>query len=214
MIAILFSFNGSSMMGGGSETFSYDVKYFTGSLILTFTMLWAFIVGILITTKAYRNDDYSFVTNQSASTYSNILFLLSACAFAGVTAFLSTHLFQLIAVFVLKDHSFMMQQLTVIEMLKGFSASFLYIFLIASIGYFAGMLIQFNRAFVFILPVVIFGLLILEGVVTGESTILVKTGIFFGDETSFVLFAVKVIGVSSLFYAAASFLLRQMEVKA
>ena len=67
LLAMLFSFNGVGMMGSSNGSVEMDIQYYSADIVVVFTMLWAFITAILITTKAYRNDDFAFVTNRLSS---------------------------------------------------------------------------------------------------------------------------------------------------
>ena len=78
LLAHLFSLGGVASMGMGGTNLSVDVKYYSADLVIGFTMLWAFVTAITITTKPYRNHDFTFVTNRLSSSLSNILFLLTA----------------------------------------------------------------------------------------------------------------------------------------
>jgi hypothetical protein len=212
LLAIFFSFNGTGMSGGSSGTLDYEVHYFTSDIIQVFMMLWAFIQAIIITTKAYRYDDYAFVTNRRISHYSNVLFLFSASVFAGVTVYLSTHLFKVITYIVKDSSSIMVDSLTVTGLSSGVAASSLYIFLFASAGYFVGMLVQFHKLFSFLLPAAFFGALILDGL-TGEPVLLLNAATFFGAEASFFVFLIKILGVSFLLLLGSMGVSRRMEVR-
>jgi hypothetical protein len=212
LLAIFFSFNGTGMSGGSSGTLDYEIHYMTNDLIQMFMMLWAFISAIIITTKAYRYDDYAFVTNRRISHYSNVLFLFSASVFAGITVILSAHVFKLITYFSKDPSSIMVDSLTTGELLTGTAASILYIFLFASAGYFVGILVQFNRIFSFLLPAVFVGALILDGL-TGNPTLLVNATTFFGAETSFFVFLIKILGVSFLLLLGSMGVSNRLEVR-
>ena len=92
LLAMLFSFNGVGMMGSSNASVEMDIQYYSADIVVVFTMLWAFITAILITTKAYRNDDFAFVTNRLSSNLSNMLFLLTASILGGILAILSSYL--------------------------------------------------------------------------------------------------------------------------
>ncbi|ANX10718.1 hypothetical protein ABE41_001655 [Fictibacillus arsenicus] len=212
LLAILFSLNGTGMSGGSSGTFSYDVNYYTGDIIQVLVMIWAFITAIIITTKAYRYDDYSFVTNRLISHYSNILFLISASILAGIMVFFSGHLFRLITIFLKNADSIMVSELTLLDTLKVITASILYIFLCASIGYFVGILIQLNRLFSFLLPVLFVGALFVDGL-NNDPTLFPSIIFFFGSEKFLLLLILKIILASALFYMLAISFSNRMEVR-
>ncbi|XXM73019.1 hypothetical protein ACQ0QQ_03725 [Lysinibacillus sphaericus] len=212
LLAILFSFNGTGMSGGSSASLDYEVHYFTSDLIQVFMMIWAFITAVLITTKSYRFEDTVFVTNRWISHLSNVLFLFTASVFAGITVYLASHLFKVITFMVKEDSSIMVESLRAAGLLAGIPASILYIFLFASTGYFVGMLVQFNKIFSLVLPVLFVGILILDGL-GGDPALLVNVGTFFGSETSLSIFLVKILGVSVLLLLGGMGVSSRLEVR-
>lgn len=73
-IGLLLSTNGSRMMGTSYNGFSIDINYYTGDISIVITLIWSFITAIIITTKAYRNDDFVFVANRVSRHLSNMFF--------------------------------------------------------------------------------------------------------------------------------------------
>ena len=99
LLAILFSLNGVASMGMGGTNLSVDVKYYSADLVIIFTMLWSFVTAITITTKPYRNHDFTFVSNRLSSSLSNILFLLTASFIGSITATLSWKLSEITSIY-------------------------------------------------------------------------------------------------------------------
>lgn len=99
LLAILFSFNGAGMMGSSNASVEVDIQFYSADIVVVFTMLWAFITAILITTKAYRNDDFAFVTNRLSSNLSNMIFLLTASILGATLAILSSYLMKVMMYF-------------------------------------------------------------------------------------------------------------------
>ncbi|WP_421383118.1 hypothetical protein ACOJQI_02215 [Bacillus salacetis] len=214
IIGLLFSMNGEGMSGGGTEYFGYEVKFFTGSLILAFVMVWAFISSILFTTKAYRYDDFSFVSNRAASHFSNILFMMYSSVLAAVTVYLSSYVLKLIVQLSGSGAYILSAPMTFGGFLSGMGGMILYIFLLAALGYVCGMLVQYSKIFLGVLPAVVFGAVFLEGFYShNEPTLIPMIFSFFGRETSFFLFAVKVIVVSAIAFGTAILISNRMEVK-
>jgi hypothetical protein len=213
VMAILFSLGGEGGGGGGSDTFSYDMKFYSGNIIIAFMMIWAFISAIVVTTQAYRYDDYTFVANRLSSHLANILFLGLASVIGGVTFVLASQSLKL-SVFFLKDREFIESQpMTVLQMAEGLAATILYLFLFTAIGYLVGMLVQKNRVFIIILPGLLFGSLFLNVLLASESTLVIDIGQFFVRETSFLLFTLKVLLASALAYAISAWISNSLEVR-
>lgn len=213
IIGLLFSLGGEGGGGGGSETFSYSMNYYSGNIILAFMMIWAFISAIVVTTQAYRFDDYSFVANRLSSHLSNILFLGWASVIGGVTFVLASQSLKLSFLF-LKDREFIESQpMTVLQMAEGFAATILYLFLFTAIGYLVGMLVQRSKIFIIVLPALLFGSLFLNVFLASESTLVIDIGQIFVRETSFLLFLLKVLFTTAIAYGSAVAISNSLEVR-
>ncbi|RSD26807.1 hypothetical protein [Mesobacillus subterraneus] len=213
VMAILFSLGGEGGGGGGSDTFSYDMKFYSGNIIMAFMLIWAFISAIVVTTQAYRYDDYAFVANRLSSHLANILFLGWASVIGGVTFALASQSLKLSVLF-LKDREFIESHpLTLLQMTEGLAATILYLFLFTAIGYLVGMLVQWNKIFMIILPGLLFGSLFLNVLLGSESTFVIDIGQFFVRETSFLLFTLKVLLASALTYGIAAWVSNSLEVR-
>ncbi|WP_226645821.1 hypothetical protein [Mesobacillus subterraneus] len=213
IIGILFSLGGEGGGGGSTETFSYDSNYYSGNFILAFMMIWAFISAIVVTTQAYRYDDYSFVANRLSSHLSNILFLGWASIIGGVTFLLASQSLKLAILFQQNREFIDSQPMTVLQMGEGLGATILYLFLFTALGYLVGMLVQRNRIFMIILPALLFGSMFMNVLLESESTLVIDIGQIFVRETSFVLFLVKVLLASSLLYGVAAWISNSLEVR-
>src|SRR3954451_17928138 len=191
MLGILFSFNGVGMSGGGSNTLGVNVHYYSADVVVAFTIVWAIISAILITTQAYRNDDFVFVTNRLSSNFSNILFLLTASIVGGITAIMSTYVMKVL-MYVLGRTEYLSGPIAASEMIIGFGATILYVLLGAAIGYFIGTLVQLNKVFVVLVPGVLIGMIVLgAGSMNGELLQAVFKFVFM--ESSFALFFIKIV---------------------
>ncbi|WP_332628691.1 hypothetical protein [Halalkalibacter flavus] len=214
LIAIIFSFNGVSSFGSGSDSFSVTVSRYSANMVITFTFLWAFITAILLTTRAYRYDDFSFVTNRLSGSLSTVLFLLFACAAAGISAMLSSFLLKNIIYFFFTDITLAggLPQAAPGEFIIGTIATILYVILFSSAGYFIGTLVQLHRFFAVSVPGVIFGSLFI-GDQSGLGNVIVWINEFLFSETSFFIFISKIIIFSGIFFVSSFYLLNRLEVR-
>ncbi len=213
LVAILFSFNAIEMTGGGTNTVSIYINYYSADIVIIFTMLWSFITAILITTRAYRNDEFTFVTNRVSSNLSNINFLLIASLVGGITALLSRYIPRVIMYYTLNiapvKPSIVSE--TGSELLVGILATILYVLLFSAIGYFSGMLVQLHKVFIVLLPAAYIGFLYLGGKIrNNEGNAVIE---FFGDESSFVIFIIKILVITALLFGSATALSNRLEVK-
>ncbi|RXI98685.1 hypothetical protein DS745_20450 [Anaerobacillus alkaliphilus] len=195
--AIAFSFMGSGSMGTGSNGFSINVTFYTGNVIIAFTMLWAFISGVSMNSRLVREGDFSFVTNRLTSNLSNIAFMLTATTIGGICAMLGSSLIKTIMYFLgannLVSHSF---AVPLNQLLTGVITTVLYVSLFGILGYVVAGITQLSRIFVILLPVGFVGLIFLEAR-TGGGGLLVSVTKFFATETSLLILALKVVFVIS-----------------
>lgn len=211
LIAILFSFGGSSSSMTSSDGYHIEMKYYSADLVIIFTMIWAFVTAITITTKPYRNHDFTFVTNRLSSSISNLFFLLSASMLGGITAMLSKYLLHVIGFFVSKEQLYTTAT-GAWDLLLGVVVSILYIFCISSIGYLIGTLVQVSKLFAVFIPLLVVGVLFLESFVEQEASI-INVFEFYTLETSILLFLIKMLFTTALFFLASFAILNRMEVR-
>lgn len=210
IIAMVFSLGGVGSAGGGSSNIEFQIHYYSADIVVVFTLLWGFITSILITTKAYRMDDFAFVTNRAAGGLSNVLFLLTASFIGGATANLSA--------FLIKDILYFFRGMTFTSIahlpsapsafLLGLCTTSLYIFLFSSLGYLIGTLIQLHRGFLVLLPALLIGGLIFANAL-GLTTFIYQ---FLFTETSLILFTAKIVIITAVFLISALFLSNRLEV--
>lgn len=213
IIGLLFSVGGEGGFSGGSDNFSYAMTDYSSNILFALMMMWSFISAIVITTKAYRFDDYTFVANRMSSHIANIFFICLSSIIGGITFLLASQSIKLVSLFIQDSEIILTQPPTILQLTSGTAATIFYLFLFAAIGYLVGTLVQKSRLFVIILPAGFIGLLFLNVFLAGESDVVVDVGQFFGRETSFLLFAVKVLVVSALAFAASLWMSNRMEVR-
>ncbi|MBM7604197.1 hypothetical protein JOC75_002170 [Metabacillus crassostreae] len=213
VVGILLSTNGSGNTSMGFNGDSINISFLTGDLIIIFTIIWAFISAIIITTKAYRNDDFIFISNRLSSNLSNILFLILASIVGGVTSILSGILLKVILLFVLKNDYTLGTLISFQELLLGMFVSFLYIILFAAIGYFVGMVIQISKWFSILIPTLLIGNSIVSANQGKEEFLVAEVFRFFAQESSLLLFFAKVIFTSSILFFFSVILSNKMEVR-
>ncbi|MCJ7842564.1 hypothetical protein MUB24_17005 [Lederbergia sp. NSJ-179] len=212
LLGLLFSIGGSGGSGFLSENMSIDLTYYSGDIVIVFTILWTFIAAIFMTTKAARYDDYTFVANLLSSHLANLLFLLTACIIGGISAVLCGYLVRIFGYF--SDGLTMGVGLfsAPLEFVLSVSAVTLYGLLFATLGYLFGTTIQLHRSFMFLLPALFVGAMI-AGVVSGHDDKVKAIFDFIFLESHFWLFFVKVILVSGVFFTVAVGLSNKMEVR-
>lgn len=211
ILAILFSLGGVGSSGMGGAEISVNVKHYSSDMIFVFTLIWSFITAVTITTRPYRNHDFSFVSNRLSSSLSNILFLGTASLLGGVTCILSGNLVEIIA------NVFLNQQVYSLtggasHIIFGIMITFFYLFLFSAIGYLVGTLVQVSKLFVIVLPVLFIGLLFLEAS-TSREPFLSNLFQFFAMEPNISLFIVKMVLTSVALFTVSLSILNRLEVR-
>ncbi|ALX49291.1 hypothetical protein AOX59_12245 [Lentibacillus amyloliquefaciens] len=214
LIGLLFSLGATSNFYSGGAIVDLEISYYSADIVFVFTILWGFISAVLMKTKAYREDDFAFVTNRLSSNLSNIAFLFSASIVGGVTAILSGYLLKVIAYFFFNFTPIIQTGLvdTPMELLTGMLSASLFIFLFASAGYLIGTLVHLHKSFAYITPVAVIGLLII-GDRGSSGHLLIEAGNFYFNETSFWLFACKILITAGLLLAGSFVVSQRLEVR-
>lgn len=213
MLALLISFNGVASSGGGTDNYSYTIRHISSDIIIIFTLIWAFIIGINLASNSFRMD-FTFISNRLSSHLSSLGFLLTAAVIGGVTATLSGVLLRVILFIsqggVDAGSGFWIAPLS---LLSGTFTAVLYALLLCVIGYFAGMLTLRNRAFAVLLLGLFIGTLFVNARSTGTAQHVINAIEFFTNESSFPLFFVKIILVSALMFGCVILFSDRMEVR-
>lgn len=214
LLAILLSGTGGSGSSSGNDYLNVGVTYVSASNVIVFTMIWALISAILITTKVYKEEEFTFITNRLSNNLANMGFLVTCSVIGGVTAYLSSFLVRAIVQMTsrttfLSDHGL---ATSVMESIGAFSAPILYVLLCCAVGYFIGTLVQLHRSFIIILPVGLLSMSILSERF-GIKNITLEIPNFYFQESSLLLFFIKVIVTVLLLFGGAIMLSNQQEVK-
>ena len=213
-LGILLSLNGVMSSGTGSGEFSVSTKIFAGDIIIALTMIWAFFVAHNLTTNEYRKTDFMFVTNRLSSNLSSVGFVLTAAAIGGVTASLAGVLLRVIVYFTHGSQNIASQYFFILpqELFLGIIATTFYIILISAASYFLGALTQRHKGFTVLLPALAIGLLFLGARGVGNvGVILGEIAHFFTNESSLVLFMLKIIGVAIILFYSSILMSNRLE---
>lgn len=212
LLAMLFSMGGAGSFHSSSDTkLEISVSYFSADVIIGFSMIWAFATAITITTKPYRNHDFTFVTNRLSSSLSNIIFLFTASIIGGTTAMLARNLPLALRYLFFEQQTYSFPIIAQ-DFLLGIAMAILYLFGVSAIGYFVGTLVQISKLFVVFIPALIIGLLFFDGAMSREPFI-ANIFQFYFLESSIGLFILKIAITTALFFIASIRILNRMEVR-
>ncbi|KMK75535.1 hypothetical protein [Alkalihalobacillus pseudalcaliphilus] len=205
VISVLASSGGSM----GSNYYEIDIQHVSGDIVIGFTMIWAFIVGALITSKAYRYDDFSFVTSRLSAHLANIGYMVIVSSLGGLTAFLSGFTIKLFTFFVYEGEILKLSDTSAAVMFSGLVATILYMVLFMTLGYVCGMLVQMYEPLKIIIPALVFGAIIF----LSEFGVLLLLVEQFLQEPSILLFALKVIGTCGVLLVIIIWSTDKLEVR-
>lgn len=168
--------------------YSIEMESYSSNVVIGFTLIWAFMNAILISTKAYREDDFTFVANRLAYNLSNILFIITISTVGAVTAFLSNGIIQIVVYFTSDVEFFLTlgESIGPFHYVLGSVSTFLYVLLFAITGYLIGMMVQVSKLFLLLIPICLFAIGYLEQ--GGGFSEVVR---FYFLEQSFPLFVIK-----------------------
>lgn len=212
-IAIFFSIIGSNSSGTWSSHIGVTANYYSADQVIVFTMLWIFISSILITTQAYREDDFTFVSNRVSNNLANALILMTASIIGALTSYLSGFFIKVIVrylgVILLPTTGL---PSTVRELISGIVAIILIMILISAIGYLVGVIVQINKIFMVVLPALFIGFLFIANNV-GDSNVAISIFNFYFNESSIIFFTIKVFITSTLLLIASFGISNRQEVR-
>jgi hypothetical protein len=103
-------------------------------------------------------------------------------------------------------------EMAVGELILGILAASLYIFMASSVGYLFGTLAQVSKSFIIVIPVLIIGLLFLDGSLNPKPVVQ-EIYQFYFLETSFLLFLLKIMLTTATLFGASSILFNRMGVR-
>jgi len=215
VVGILLSFVGNDQYSEGMNDIWINLRYYSGDTIIGFTFLWIFINGILITTRAYREEDFTFVTNRLSSHLANGLFIVTAGVIGGSTSVFSGFVVKVLIRYIPKEGTIFAPEatLSLSVFLAGLFATILFMILCGMAGYLIGMIIQMHSGMVLVLPVLVMGFFLFAGSI-GQEDILFRITEFYGAETSVPKLFVKIIVTVGLMFGFTVVLSNRLEVRA
>lgn len=206
LLALLFSLGGNG--GGLGFSSGTEIAFTSYSIqnVIIFTILWAFIHSIMMTTKTDWENAFTFVGNRLSHDLSNIIFLFVACIAGGALTLLTAFVLRVIIYYVIAKETLININFIITgeEILSGLLAFPLQLLLFCAIGYLLGTMTRIHRMMPVLLPVVLIGLII--ALVRINSDLLLQFIKFYFLEANPLLFIIK-IGISVLLLFGMSILI-------
>src|SRR5699024_4347299 len=209
IIALFFSvFGQSSSMINDYVTITNDL--YSGDIIITFTLLWIFTISFYVTNRASKKMMFSFITSKLSNHIANALFMLCLCVLGAVSSVLLGVVMRVAVIFYYGvDKVSAYESLTIPQLFLTILVVFLYHVLLFSFGYVIGETIQLHISFTFLIPLLLFGLLIFTINVFNEAYMFT----FYMMESNLFIFIVKVVGSAVIFWLIAIQIGRRLEVR-
>lgn len=110
IFAVLTSSTGSESYGSGSGNLNVHFFNYSLDMFLMISAIWAFVVALLFTTKAYRIDDLSVISSRTSSAIANILVMI-IYSFIAVILMIPTYYLQVLGILLVEKKSFVLDHL-------------------------------------------------------------------------------------------------------
>lgn len=210
VIALLFSVNGSGTFNYGS---GMEFRIYTGDLIVVFTMIWLIAIGVQILRPVSALTTYTMVANRKSDHLSNIIWLIVMSVIGVVAVVLATILLQVIMGYFGGGSQVQPEvQLSTGNYLMGVGTIYMYVLFAGAVGYFFGVLSQWNQMIKVFLPLLLIGALLVAPNIIPEN-ILIGVFSFIFLEKVFALFILKMLVLTSLLFLASMSMGNRLEVR-
>ena len=144
ILGLFISTLGEGSMSEPGYGRSISVQYYSSSILVGMTAMWLFINSMLLTTSAYREDDFTFVSTRWSRLLANFTFIISLALLGTVTSFLSMNVLK-VYLFIKNDELILTNSLTFFETISSLVVLLSYLILICAAAYTIGSIIQRNQ---------------------------------------------------------------------
>lgn len=195
----------------GNNTIQIYEQNFSNTSIVGATWLWAFFLGLLLTSAAQRNESFTFVTNRFSYHGANFLFMLMASIIGGLTAVLMGSVLKLYALLRIENIIISLQQglfAAPADFFIQLATAIAYTMLFFMLSYTIGMCIQLNKIFVLLFVI---GWIALS--FTSGFSFIQPIYEYFANEHSISIFLLKVCSTVLGLFAISVAITNRSEVK-
>lgn len=210
LFGIVLSVAVNNSVNSSDREFMTTINMYDSAFLIIMTFIWIVVATIFHAIATTKQIDFTFITTRLSQFISTILYLVLLAAIGAITAYLGSSLIILILK-IIHDGMQFSTQFTFLDHVVNVTGMFGYLLVLSGVAYLAVSLYQLNR---FLLP----GLLVLYGLVANLSTVyyfenpIIQLFLFFEEETSIILFILKVMGVTGILFVAAWMTTRNREV--
>lgn len=204
VLSLVFSLQGTMHSSHGNGELSVSVIAYTADIVISFSFFWIMITSFSIVSKYYKNTEFSLVANRLSSSLSDVGFLVTCSVFSGITASLCGVLLRVIGYFTFERTQILLEGFFVspADLILGIFVTSLYLFLLSSVGYLGGTLVERNKIFVIVIPVFLFGV--------RDFIWKIYSNVF---ESSLILFVLKILTLSVILFGTSTLISKGMEVR-
>lgn len=213
VIGLALSLGGMASGNSSTSTLYMNVTYYTSNMILVYTLIWAFVVGILLSLKRISNLDFAFISNRLSSNLANVAHILTLSVLGGLTTAMGSILLRCIILFgrgsdIVGTHFYVGPG----DLLLTAFVIALYAAVLGMLGYLIGILVRCWRYLIVVLPALLIGILFLETRIP-EIRIILGAVDWLKDESSLGIFVLKILVVFGLAVAGSVIVSQRMEVR-
>lgn len=214
VLAATMLLSGSSTMGMGIANLNITLHTYSAQITLIFSVVWALIIAILITSRVNKDASFSFPGNRLTDCLSDVAYIVTGCLFGGIATALFGAALRM-EIFLAHSGSVLAHGFYPVftDLCTIAAATSLYMLLISAAGYFAGTLFRISKVFIIIVSaILIFAFFIVSNYVdtTPFWNIIVK---LLFEESSLALFAISVVFISAVLYGLSVVIANHMEVR-
>ncbi len=211
IIGLFLAASGNSgMMGGSSGSLNYTITFFSGTAITVMTIMWIITNSVLISTTAYKNDDFTFVSTRWSRHLANGVYIGFLAIMGTLTSYMGINVLKVIYQ-VLRIEAIYDMNLTYMEHFAGLVTIFGYILLSGILAYFIGSVLQFNKVYTVIGIIAIVALIAVINSFN-QVNLYYSLGKFILAEESILIFLIKIGSICLLAFSASWFLNKNQEV--
>lgn len=203
----------SATGGTFHHDFGFEFHWYTSDLLVVFAMIWLIVISVQILRPTNRLSTHIMVANRTTDHLSNILWLLVISVIATIVVLLSSVLLQIIMRYIASGiHLSPELHIPFWEYMMGVGSIYLYVLLAGAVGYFFGILSQWNGAMVIVIPVVLIGGLLIAPIYISEDLLIGMFSFLFLEQV-FYLFTIKVIALIVTLFVLSIAMGNRLEVR-
>ncbi|MFC6038998.1 hypothetical protein ACFPYN_05960 [Paenisporosarcina macmurdoensis] len=211
LIGLFIAASGSSgMVGGSSMSLNYSFTFFSGTALAVMTILWIITNSVLISTTAYKNDDFTFVSTRWSRHLANGVYIGFLAILGTLTSYMGINVLKIVYQ-ILQVEAIYDVNLSYMDQFASIINIFGYVLLSGILAYFIGSVLQFNKLFT------VFGIIAIVAFIAvfnsfSQVNLYYSIGKFIFAEESISIFIIKIISICLLAFSASWFFNKNQEV--